>query len=310
MGNQGTPFLKQVPKPFYVCNEEVQMDQEVDGKRQPLCNLKPDEIVELLEGPKKTTFASTLRVRVKANGETGWITSKDKKGSISAELGKFYVCTNSVAMTDTQQVDGCGVVKKLDIGEMFEALEGPIEDGTGASTVTRVKGKAQDKVGWVTIQGNMGTVFAEKSSKHFRIAKEVSLHAGFASDSKVLSTLEPNLAVEVVDGPKQEVSEPVVCIRGRALSDDSTGWVELKGKRVKLWSSNYRTLKAGLLQDAEGEKIRDVKVGEVFELIAGPLEHLVGDVRTRRIHGRAKSDGSTGWLTLRDVDGAQLCASC
>jgi len=309
-GNQGTPFLKQVSKPFYVCNEEVQMDQEVDGKRQPLCNLKPDEVVELLEGPKKTTFASTLRVRVKANGETGWITSKDKKGSISAELGKFYVCTNSVAMTDTQQVDGCGVVKKLDIGELFEALEGPIEDGTGASTVTRVKGKAQDKVGWVTIQGNMGTVFAEKSSKHFRIVKEVSLHAGFASDSKILSTLEPNLAVEVVDGPKQEVSEPVVCIRGRALSDDSTGWVELKGKRLKLWSSNYRTLKAGLLQDAEGEKIRDVKVGEVFELIAGPLEHVVGDVRTRRIHGRAKSDGSTGWLTLRDVDGAQLCVSC
>ena len=78
-------------------------------------------------------------------------------------------------MTDNFDIKDGNVVKKLALGELFAVEEGPVvEEGSG---VTRVKGKscADEKVGWITIKGNAGTVYATASMKHCAVVKGVPL---------------------------------------------------------------------------------------------------------------------------------------
>merc|ERR1712194_736399 len=141
--------------------------------QEPVRTLKRDEILELIEGPRKDTFEPGVRVRGKASkdGETGWFTAKDRFGVVFAEVsvGKYYSCTATVAITDEQDIKNCKVVRKMTTGEMFTLVEGPIEDKDAG--ITRLKGKClKDELeGWITVKGNAGTVYVEPSSKYYSV---------------------------------------------------------------------------------------------------------------------------------------------
>jgi len=143
-GNQGTAFLQEVEKPYYSCAEEVIMEADFKGDGQgPIRTLKVDEVIELIEGPRKETFPPALRIKAKAvsDSATGWLTAKDQKGVQFAEQDvKYYSCTTSVAMTDDLDIKNCKVIRKLNVGELFTVEEGPHEDKDAG--ISRVKGKA------------------------------------------------------------------------------------------------------------------------------------------------------------------------
>merc|ERR1719436_1409417 len=122
-------------------------------------------------------------------------------------------------MTDNVDIKACKVVRKLAVNEVFIAEEGPIEEQD--SGVTRVKGRAvqDDAVGWVTIKGNAGTVYAEASTKHYRVSKETPLQKKFASMAETTRLLASGEVVEVLEGPKEESFPPEVRVRCRAASD-------------------------------------------------------------------------------------------
>jgi len=240
-GNQGTAFLQEVEKPYYSCAEEVVMDTDFKGDGQaPIRTLKVDEVIELIEGPRKETFPPALRIRVKAvsDGATGWLTAKDQKGVQFAEQDvKYYSCTTSVAMTDDADIKNCKVVRKLIVGELFTVEEGPNEDKEAG--ISRVKGKAlnDEKEGWITIKGNAGTIYAEASSKHYTMLAEAPLQKRFASEgAEEIRKLAKGEALQVVEGPKEEAFPPEVRVKGKALSDGVIGWITLKGsENLKPW---------------------------------------------------------------------------
>merc|ERR1712003_64692 len=96
---------------------------------ESLRSLQADEVLELLEGPRKETYPLALRIRGKAcsDGAVGWFTARDKKGIVLAEAdGKYYSCVTTVAMTDDLDIKNCKVVRKLAVGELFTVLEGPV----------------------------------------------------------------------------------------------------------------------------------------------------------------------------------------
>jgi len=308
-GNQGTAFLQEVEKPYYSCAEEVAMDSDFKGEGQaPIRTLKVDEVIELIEGPRKETFPPALRIRVKAvsDGATGWLTAKDQKGVQFAEQDvKYYSCTTSVAMTDDLDIKNCKVIRKLTVGELFTVEEGPNEDKEAG--ISRVKGKAlnDDKEGWITIKGNAGTVYAEASSKHYTMLAEAPLQKKFASEgAEEIRKLAKGEALQVVEGPKEESFPPAVRVKGKALSDGVVGWITLKGsENVKPWQPFYKCLKALPLHDArnaEGAKVlRELAAEEVLELMEGPVE----EGKELRMKGRAEKDGLVGWATIKDSEG-------
>jgi len=305
-GNQGTPFLQEVEKPFYACNKEVELTKEFDGSTAVRA-MKAEEVMELLEGPRNDSSEPAQKVKCKtSDGKIGWVTVKAPNGTVFAEASEdYYTCMSSVAMTDSLDVKDCKVVKKLQVGDLILASGKPIvEDG-----IARIKGKipGDDKEGWVTLKGNAGTVYASQSKKHYVVRSEVPLTKAFPSENaETLIKLEKDQAIEVIEGPKAERVEPAVRVRGRALSDAAEGWITLKADTVRSWTPHYRCLVAGPLHKelkVEGaETVREIAKGELVELLEGPQE----DGAVMRIKCRAEKDDAVGWITLRNTEGKAL----
>lgn len=299
-GNQGTPFLKEVEKPYYVCNAEVPLDGDSSGNSR---TLKPDEVLELLEGPRTQAVARTVRIRVTTGPEkvSGWLTVKDKHGTVFAQADqKTYCCLTSVALTDVQDMKDCKVVRKLVVGELIAVTEGPVVEKEG---VSRVKGKclADGLEGWLTTKGNAGTVYAEASSKHYTIVQEVALQSRFQSvGAEAVRQLAAGEIVQVMEGPKEEAVAPEVRAKVRSVLDNTAGWVSVKAPAVQKWNSFYKCLVASPLHETSqvseaSAPVRELSAGEVLEFLEGPA--LDGD--TMRIKCRAKKDGAIGWAALR-----------
>lgn len=281
-----------------------------DGAADPIRTMKAEEVLELVEGPRKEVFPPALRLRGKAcsDGTSGWLTVTDKMGCTFAELDtRYYVCSASVAITDILDIQDCKVVRKLQVGEIFTVVEGPSDQG--ASGITRVKGKCQkDGVeGWVTIRGNAGTVYAGASSKHYRILREVPLQKKFASDSsEEIRTLPVDEVVELLEGPKEETFPPEVRVKGKVLGDGTVGWIPMTDDNLKPWTTTYRCVKATPIHEQlapeDATVVRELGLGEKVEFLEGPAE--CGN--EMRMKACAEKDGATGWVTIRDGEGKQI----
>merc|ERR1712048_1424755 len=126
-------------------------------------------------------------------------------------MGKLYTCTASVAMTDAEDIKACKVVRKLGVGEFFEASGPLVQDS--ASGVSRLPGKAlQDgKQGWITVKGNAGTVFAEAATKYYSVLKEVQLEKRFQTGgAEAIRKMEVDETFQLLEGPKDEKAPPEV----------------------------------------------------------------------------------------------------
>eukprot|EP00931_Biecheleriopsis_adriatica_P115047 TRINITY_DN90894_c0_g1_i1.p1 TRINITY_DN90894_c0_g1~~TRINITY_DN90894_c0_g1_i1.p1 ORF type:complete len:2039 (+),score=681.28 TRINITY_DN90894_c0_g1_i1:31-6147(+) len=302
-GNQGTPYLKETEKPYYTVSgsEEVGLDE---GGR----TVKPGEVLELLEGPTKTESANPRRARVKtmSDNATGWMTVTNRARVTCAEADeKMYICKSSVAMTNELGIKS-DVVCKLSAGDLLVIEEGPTEDSSAG--ITRIKGSRpglKDKVGWVTVKGNAGTVYVEPCTKHYAVRQQVPLQKQFSSSSAVVRQLEVGEALEILEGPKEEALPVEVRAKVRATSDGAIGWVPLRGSSVKRWTPAYRCLSAIALHSSrkppseESGTIRQVAKDEVLELIDGPVEEA-GEMRMK---AKAKKDGAIGWVSIVDSKG-------
>mmetsp|Transcript_90376 Transcript_90376/g.238383 ORF Transcript_90376/g.238383 Transcript_90376/m.238383 type:complete len:1804 (+) Transcript_90376:3-5414(+) len=315
-GNQGTPFLQEVEKPFYSCQVDMALDRDFksEGEAGLVRGLKADEVLELVEGPRKETYEPGLRVKGKAilDGAIGWFTARDKMGTVFAEAdSKYYSCTSSVAMTDNMDIKDCKVVRKLAVGELFTVEEGPIK--VEDAGITRVKGKSvkDDAIGWITLKGNAGTVYAEASSKHFCILQDVPMTKLFpsAAPGEEVRVLAKGEAMQVLEGPKQETYLAETRVKCKAASDGAAGWITLKKDNTKPWTPYYKCKAAAPMHDAAAAEgatvVREIEVAEVFELLEGPTAE--GDVL--RMKGRAEKDGSVGWVTIKDGAGKRFFES-
>lgn len=305
-GNQGKVFLEKTEKPFYHCLKDVVLQKDFTSGSADIRTIKAEEVMELLEGPRKEKLGSAMRLRGKASsdGKTGWFTMKDKLGEEFAKKnGKCYACTATVAITDNYDIKTCKVIKKLAVGEVFTVSEGPItEDATG---IERVKGKStkDDVEGWITTKGNAGTVYATVNEKLYVVVKEVALHSQFASSSSLVRNLAAQEAVEVLEGPREEKFLPAERVKVR--TSDCSGWITVKADSARSWTPFYKFLKAASLYASKGVKesvVREVGVSEVIELHEGPVE-IDGKMW---MSGRMKKDGAIGWTAMKSEEGAKL----
>lgn len=239
-GNQGTPFLEETSKPFYAVVEPVALQEGFpsEGSKE-LRVLKADEVIEVLEGPRKEVVGNAVRARGKAasDGATGWFTVKSRQGDVVSQPGKStFRCTQGIALTDGPNIKECKVLRKLDKGEVVLALDDPVSDELAG--VMRVKARAlkDNMEGWLTTRGNAGSTYAEEAGRHYVVARTTPLQSTFASEGKTMRVLAEGESIELLEGPREERSEPAVRLRGRAVADGSVGWVTLKNANLRPWT--------------------------------------------------------------------------
>jgi len=306
-GNQGTPFLTAVDKPFFYCFKAVPLVSDfksTDAKE--VRSIKEHEVLELLQGPQREEFPASTRARVKTSKDsvTGWVTLRDKFSVVYAEANKkLYTCKTSVAMTDGEDIKACKVLRKLAVDEMFEASGDCVEDKDAG--VTRVAGKAlkDGKEGWITTKGNAGTVYAEATNKFYSVNKEVALEKRFASGAEAIRTLEAGETFQVLEGPKEEKVQPDSRIKVRCISDDKVGWTS-KGC-TKKWSGTYKCLdKAAVTETAavaeDAKVLRELQKGDTVKHVEGPKQE------GKAIRMKVTIGKDVGWVSLVNDDGKKL----
>lgn len=308
-GNQGTPFLQEVEKPFYTTRKEQPLDKELSGSDATRA-LGADEILELIEGPKNVVYPEVKRAKAKASkdGAIGWLTLKDKNEVEYAEANKkLYTIKASVAMTDGANIKDCKVVRKLAEGELFE-MEGEAVEDAETPGIIRIEGvaKKDGQRGWLTSKGNAGTVYAEQTNKYYTVVKEVEMQKAFKTidvKSEAVRTLEVGEALQITEGPKDEKVPQEIRVKVRALQDGAVGWISRKQDYVKPWTPNYKCVEKVAIHgsrvvEESTETLRELQKGETVELLEGP----VTEGKALRIRCCAKKDGVVGWVTLTSED--------
>merc|ERR1712066_837880 len=145
-----------------------------------------------------------------------------------------------VAMTDGQDIKTCKVVRKLEVDEKFTTSGEQIEDSE--SGVTRVKGTAlkDNKEGWCTVKGNKGSVYmasAGMSSKTYTAQVECDIMKSFGSGGGgEVRKLAAEEKFQVIEGPKEEKSQPDMRIKVRVVSDSAVGWLSRSDGTLKKYS--------------------------------------------------------------------------
>ncbi|CAK0822265.1 unnamed protein product [Prorocentrum cordatum] len=304
-GNQGTSFLEEVDKPYYVCSASMALDMDAKGKSEvPVRALLAGEAVELVEGPLKERLQPNTRARGKAvsDGATGWVTVVSSRGATFLEEGRFFTCVAAVPLTDELGANEAKVLKQLVPGEVIAATDQEPAEDDGA---LRMKARTlKDELeGWVTMKSQTGQPYVTASSKYYTVLEEVpvqkSLDAASAATARALVKGE---VFQVLEGPKEESSVLSRRARVKAVADGAVGWITL-GAQTPEWVPYYtckRPTPMHTTASPEGAaEVRQLAVGEEIELLDGPKAE--GDVL--RLRGRAKSDGATGWVTIRS-DGA------
>mmetsp|Transcript_87148 Transcript_87148/g.255076 ORF Transcript_87148/g.255076 Transcript_87148/m.255076 type:complete len:878 (+) Transcript_87148:90-2723(+) len=137
----------------------------------------------------------------------------------------YYKCVKGTVLSEDISIKSKNV-RRLDVGEVLEALEGPTkEEGVGVQRV-RCQCVSDEAVGWVTIAGNQGTPFLEPGGNFFNVVKETLLTDGLSvQDSKTVRRLSKGEVIEVLEFQKKDASVDVKRIKGKAKLDGATGWI-------------------------------------------------------------------------------------
>eukprot|EP00931_Biecheleriopsis_adriatica_P025091 TRINITY_DN154_c0_g1_i6.p1 TRINITY_DN154_c0_g1~~TRINITY_DN154_c0_g1_i6.p1 ORF type:complete len:1521 (-),score=627.15 TRINITY_DN154_c0_g1_i6:106-4536(-) len=309
-GNQGSNFLEKASKPYYCCEADAVLSSEFSSGSSEVRKMEPGEVLEMLEGPKKEDPPEVLRMKGKASkdGKSGWVTLKDAAGKECFKLVKLLVCKQSIAITTTLDIAAGKAIRKLEVGEALDIVEGPQEDPAKSLSRVKVLAKKDGKEGWVTMQGNQGTSYVAESDKHYVCTSPVQLEKSFASGSTGVREIEEGEAFEALENPKSEKKEGIERVRGRTLSDGVQGWITLSSKSFTPWSPMYNCVQSTVLNDGleikDAKALRKLEPGEVLEALQSPI--LEKSAGLLRIRVRAKKDNVVGYATVRGNQGTLL----
>jgi len=154
--------------------------------------------------------------------------------------------------------------------------------------------------------------FLELVERYYRCVKEIAITSTFEIKAgATVRKLETNELLEVVDGPRSDAALGVMRIRGRALSDNTVGWVTATGNHgtpflTEVPKPLLEVVAEVDLHDgfmSEGSAVlQTLKAEDDLEVLEGPRKESLGNAM--RARGKATLDGAVGWFTTKTKAGA------
>lgn len=236
-GNKGTVYMQPAQKPFMRCASETTLREGRDMASSVVARARCDDVLELLEGPREDAVEPELLLHGHANGgkDEGWITLRNALGGVAAAPSQgLLVCRTAIAMTDVFDINKCGIVRKVAVGEILEALGdepeqegGPQqerEDSSAGVARRRFKALRDGATGWITVRGTQGTVYLEASTSHYVVQQRTALRSAREA-SAVVRWLEAGETFEATGAPEEgSPLPPMQSVRVRAASGGVSGW--------------------------------------------------------------------------------------
>lgn len=145
-------------------------------------------------------------------------------------------------VTSTLSIKESTSIRRLELGEVVEVLEGPMKEPV--ADVMRVRAKVmKDAVeGWITVTGNKDTVFLEEGGTVFKVVKETIMTDSFQLDGgnstkttrrlkDTTRKLKEGELVEVIEWQRKEEKSQLMRMRCRARNDGAVGWATTVGNQ-------------------------------------------------------------------------------
>jgi len=170
------------------------------------------------------------------------------------------------------------------------------------------------------IAGEAGSIskeqFLELIRLYYKCVKATVLNEDITIKSKQVRRLDIGEVVEVFEGPTFEEAAGVKRIRCQAVQDEAMGWATIAGNQgtpfLEPGGNFCSVVKETLLTDGlsvtDSKTIRRLAKGEVIEVLEFQKKDASVDVK--RIKGKAKLDGATGWVTVASNQGTIFIEPC
>jgi len=225
---------------------------------------------------------------------------------------QYQRCLKEVALTPDLEVKGSNSKRRLAVGEIVEVLSELTTDKSTSLRRARCRALQDSAEGWVTVHGNQGTSFLERTEKPYFVCQaETTLRKEEVSTSEELRTLRIGEVLEVLEGPRQEQGSFVMRGKGKAVKDGATGSVLFKDATGHCFFEPQKLLVcSGRVALTDGfdigtcSAVRKLEMGEVLE----PLEEPKNDDAKKlvRVKVKTRSDSKEGWVTTRGNQGTVL----
>merc|ERR1712129_97054 len=227
---------------FRTCEKESTKKEEVEEKKEEAKEEDGKEVkAEAKVEPKDEGLSEEDLTRAFTyfdDDEEGFL-DKDKFCNL---VRQFMKVAKDTVVTAGLSIKESKTLRRLEVGEVVEILEGPQEEETVKVMRLKVKVMKDDLEGWVTKFGNQGTMFLEEGGNTFKVVAETILIETFALDGtgakastrKLKDTtrkLKVNEVVEVREWPKKEEKSGLMRMKCRTKTDAITGWVTTVGNQ-------------------------------------------------------------------------------
>eukprot|EP00927_Polykrikos_kofoidii_P033786 TRINITY_DN2862_c0_g2_i1.p1 TRINITY_DN2862_c0_g2~~TRINITY_DN2862_c0_g2_i1.p1 ORF type:complete len:884 (-),score=211.54 TRINITY_DN2862_c0_g2_i1:94-2532(-) len=308
-GNQGTPFLEKGSKPYACCEQEVPLNSCFETNSEELRKIRPGEVFELIEGPRKEPPQPIQRVRGKAkkDGKVGYVTVEDSSGA-NLELTSLMSCKQSIAITSTFSISQGKAIRKLAVGETLETLEPEKLDEERSLFRIKARATLDGQEGYVTVKGNQGTAFVEPDKYLYICKSAVPIEARAVAGSATVRMLEEGELFEAADSPTKDTKDGPNRAKGRSVSDGTEGWFTVGGKKMTPWSPTCKCTVSTSLQDglgiADSKLLRKLEPGELLQALSTPVKEATTNLL--RVRVLAHKDGKVGYASTRSTQGSLL----
>eukprot|EP00927_Polykrikos_kofoidii_P013175 TRINITY_DN15719_c1_g1_i1.p1 TRINITY_DN15719_c1_g1~~TRINITY_DN15719_c1_g1_i1.p1 ORF type:complete len:950 (+),score=211.44 TRINITY_DN15719_c1_g1_i1:413-2851(+) len=146
------------------------------------------------------------------------------------------VCRDSVVTTAANIKEG-KTLRRLDVGEFVEILEGPVKDESVDVQRVRARVMRDSLEGWLTFSGNTGATYLEDAKASYKVVKTTILTGSFKVDGlkrgkrqhDVSRRLLSGEIVEPLEWPRMDEESGLHRIRCRVSPSGAIGWATTVG---------------------------------------------------------------------------------
>lgn len=190
----------------------------------------PAEVVELPEEALRRLFPGYL--------DEGC--EKLSKEAFLRLVRLYHKVVKETAMTDSKNIKDSKTLRRLELNEVVEVLEGPLREGSADVMRVRCKAMRDDMEGWATVAGNQGTVFLREGGALFKVVKETILTESFGlgGDKEATRKLKDTTrkvkegeVLDVYEWPRKEEVSGLTRMKCKVKSDGAVGWLTTTGNQ-------------------------------------------------------------------------------
>lgn len=139
----------------------------------------------------------------------------------------FYKCVKETMATDGMSLKDSKPVRRVEVSEVVEILEGPIKDDSFGVMRVRSRMLKDGAEGWISIAGNRGTVFLRRGGSTYKVVKATFLSRNIQpdDDESSMKKLPVGEVVEMHDVPRLDAVSGLTRMKVKVKSDGTIGWV-------------------------------------------------------------------------------------